>query len=342
MAAGGHRDRNPLLVWGGALALGLVLLALAAPLLAPYDPNEQLDAAAGRYRPPGTALAAVRLADGRWLLADRVARVARGLEVTRLGRTELLPAVAVANLAPGGVADRRFFLLGSDRFGRDLWSRMVYGARVSLLVGCLALAVALTFGVAVGGVAAVGGPWVDAVLMRTVDAMLAFPPIVLALALAAFLRPGEWTLVVVLGATGWMGVSRLVRGEVRSLRERDFVLAARSIGQRPSLILLRHLLPNALAPVWVDASLRIGDIILVEAALSFLGLGVQPPTSSWGSMVAEGRAALHDAWWVAAFPGVAIALAVVAFNLLGDGLRDALDPRLAAVHPPRGLLRRTR
>jgi peptide/nickel transport system permease protein len=333
VAAPRPAGRSPLIAWGAGLVGALVAMALAAPLLAPYPPHEQLDAAGGRYRPPGTALAAVRLADGRWLLAERARRVAGGLEIERRGRLETLPAAAVANLTADGVADRRYFLLGSDRFGRDLWSRMLHGARVSLLVGCLALALALTVGVTVGGVAAVGGPFLDAVLMRTVDALLAFPQLVLALALAAFLRSTEWTLVLVLGATGWMGVSRLVRGEVRSLRERDFVLAARSIGQRPSLILLRHLLPNALAPVWVDASLRIGDIILVEAALSFLGLGVQPPTPSWGSMVAEGRSALHEAWWVAAFPGLAITLVVVAFNLLGDGLRDALDPRLAGRRP---------
>ncbi len=323
------RRAQPLLVAGAGLAALLVLAALAAPIVAPYDPSEQLDAAAARHRPPGTRLAAVRLADGRWRLAERVERVGGELRYERLGRVETVPAAAVANLTADGVADQRLFLLGSDRFGRDLLSRILYGARVSLAVGSLALLLALSLGIAVGSAAALGGPLIDAVLMRAVDAMLAFPTLLLALALAALTRASSWTLVAILAATGWMGVSRLVRAELLGLARRDFVLAARAGGQRPLALFFRHLLPNALTPVTVDASLRIGDLILVEAALSFLGLGLQPPTPSWGGMVADGRDVLGIAWWVSAFPGAAIALAVVAFNLLGDGLRDALDPRLS-------------
>ncbi|HEX5758491.1 MAG TPA: ABC transporter permease, partial [Thermoanaerobaculia bacterium] len=262
-------------------------------------------------------------------LADRVERTSGGLRVERLGRVERLPAASVRNLADGGVADRRVFVLGSDRFGRDVLSRLLHGARVSLGIGLLAVLVAITLGVAVGAAAATGGPWVDAVLMRAVDALLAFPWLFLLLALSALFRPGALLLVLLLGATAWMEVSRLVRAEVLGLRGRDYVLAARGIGQRPPVILLRHLLPGALPPVLVRGALLAGQVILVESALSFLGLGIQPPTASWGNMVAEGRDVLTAAWWLAAFPGAAIALTVIALNLLGDRLRDLLDPRSA-------------
>ncbi len=319
--------RRPLRL-AGAAAVVLVALALAAPLLAPYDPAEQLDAAAGRLRPPGTALAAVHLADGRWRLAERVARTREGLRVERLGRVETVPAGQVVNLTPDGVADRRVFLLGSDRFGRDVLSRLLHGARVSLAVGLLAVALATTLGIAIGAAAATGGRWLDALLMRTVDALLAFPWLFLLLALSALYRPGTLLLVLLLGGTGWMDVSRLVRAEIVGLARREFVLAARGVGQRPAAILWRHLLPAALPPVLVRGALLAGQVILVESALSFLGLGIQPPQASWGNMVSEGSDVLTRAWWLTAFPGVAIALTVISLNGLGDRLRDALDPRL--------------
>jgi peptide/nickel transport system permease protein len=271
----------------------------------------------------------VHTTDGRWLLADRVRREGDTLEVERRGALTSVPLDQLANPGPDGVADSRLFALGSDRLGRDVLSRLLYGARISLAVGVLALALALTLGIAVGGIAGAAGGVIDLVLMRAVDAMLAFPALLLALVAAALFRSSLVTLVLILGGTAWMSVARLVRGEVLAVKERDFVLAARAAGQRPLAILWRHLLPNSMTPVAVDASLRIGDLILVEAALSFLGLGVQPPTPSWGSMIADGRDALGSAWWAAVFPGVAIALAVVAFNLLGDGLRDRQDPRLS-------------
>jgi peptide/nickel transport system permease protein len=322
-----RRRGGPLLYWGSALCAGLVLLALTAPLLATAEPDEQLDPAAAFYRPPGTVLAAVRLVGGDWRLADRVERTAGGVRLERLGRVEELPAAAVANVTPAGVADSRRFLLGTDKFGRDLLSRMLYGARVSLAVGVVAMLVALTLGVAVGSAAALGGPVADMLLMRGADAVLAFPWLFLMIAIAALFRPGPVTMVLILGATGWMGISRLTRAELLVLKEREFVVAARAIGQRPFAILLRHLLPNALAPVLIQATLLVGNLILVESSLSFLGMGIQPPTPSWGNMIAEGREALDRAWWVATFPGIAIALAVIACNLLGEGLRDALDPR---------------
>jgi len=328
-----RRSRRSGRPWGGLLRAGVILVgavvlaALAAPLLAPQDPNEQVDPAVAHDRPPGTVLAALHLADGSWRLAERVERTPTGLAVERLGRRETLAAGEVRNLTATGVADRRRFLLGSDRFGRDVLSRVLYGARVSLAVGCLAVLLAATLGVAVGSAAALGGPFVDALLMRTVDALLAFPWLFLLILLTALFRPTGWLVILFLGGTTWMGVSRLARAEILSLRQREFILAARSIGQRPLAILWHHLLPNALTPILVQSTLLLGNLILFEAALSFLGLGIGPPTPSWGNMISEGADVIATSWWVATFPGAALAVAVIAVNLLGEGLRDRLDPR---------------
>jgi peptide/nickel transport system permease protein len=313
--------------WGVGLILALLVLAAGAPWLTPLPPELQLDPVAGRHLRPLSARQAIQLHDGRWLLAEEARRTPRGLLVKRLGREELLPLESIANLTVEGVRDRRFFLLGTDRFARDLWSRIAYGARVSLAIGILATAISLMLGTLVGGLAALLGGWVDRVLMRLVDALLMFPRMFLILTVAAFVETRFWIVILVLGFTGWMSVSRLARAELLSLRERDFVVAARAAGQHPLRIFLRHMLPNALSPLVVDTTLRVGSIMLVEAALSFLGLGVQPPTPSWGNIVADGADALVSAWWVAAFPGLAICVTVIAFNLLGEGLQHRLDPR---------------
>lgn len=219
-------------------------------------------------------------------------------------------------------------LLGTDDLGRDVLARLLYGARISLLVGFVAVGIATLIGIVLGALAGYYGRWIDALIMRFVDIMLCFPSFFLILAVIAFLEPSIWNIMIIIGLTGWMGVARLVRAEFLSLRERDFVLAARALGARDSRIIFRHILPNALSPVLVSATLGVAGAILTESALSFLGIGVQPPTPSWGNMLISGKQTLGTAWWLSVFPGLAILITVLGYNLLGEGIRDALDPRL--------------
>jgi peptide/nickel transport system permease protein len=210
--------------------------------------------------------------------------------------------------------------LGTDQLGRDVLSRMLYGARVSLAVGFVSVGIATLIGIALGAAAGYHGGTIDAMVMRLVDLMLVFPRFFLLLAVLAFLRPSIWTIMVVIGLTGWMSVARLVRAEFLSLREREFVLWSQSIGASAFRIIWRHILPNAMAPVLVAMTLGIPAAILTESGLSFLGLGVQPPH--------EGKDAIEIGWWLSAYPGIAILVTVLSYNLLGEGIRDALDPRL--------------
>ncbi|MDR7554962.1 MAG: ABC transporter permease [Armatimonadota bacterium] len=222
--------------------------------------------------------------------------------------------------------------LGFDHIGRDVLSRIIHGTRVALVVGLLATGIAVVIGVAVGATAGYLGGAVDAVLSRLVDTLMAYPLLVLLITLAAVLGPSLVTVVVIIGLTTWAQYARVVRAEVLSLREREFVLAAQAAGAGAGRIILRHIVPNVLSPVIVIASLGIGGIILLESALSFLGLGAQPPTPSWGGMLADGRAFILTYPQIAIAPGVMISLTVLAFNLVGDGLRDALDPRQKDIH----------
>ncbi len=221
-------------------------------------------------------------------------------------------------------------LMGTDHLGRDVLSRVLYGGRISLSIGFLSILIAVTLGVVVGATAGYLGGWVDGLLMRIVDLFLSFPRLILLLTIVAVFPPSVFLIVAVLGLTGWMGVARLVRGQVLSLREREYIQAARALGFRSRRIMARHILPNVLTPVIVAATLGIGNAILAEAALSFLGLGVAPPTASWGNVISDGSRFMVDGWWITSFPGLAVVLTVMSFNLVGDGLRDALDPRHSA------------
>jgi peptide/nickel transport system permease protein len=220
--------------------------------------------------------------------------------------------------------------LGTDQFGRDVLSRTIYGARISLWIALLAAALAVGIGSVVGLVAGYVGGRTDGLLMRGVDVLLAFPRLFLVLLLAGLLRPSAELVVVALGLTGWMTTARLVRTQVRALRGGGWVEAARALGLPTRRILHRHVLPNVAAPILVSATLMVGQTILAESALSFLGIGVQVPTPSWGQMIDDGRKVFPEVWWVSIFPGLAITLTVVGYNLLGDALRDELDPRWRA------------
>ncbi len=266
---------NPLAVAGGIIVLVLFVVALGAPVLAPWDPYE-FDA------------------------------------------KHVLEAPSAAHL------------LGTDGLGRDVLSRMLYGARVSLMVGFVAIGISTAIGMLLGSLAGFFGGIVDTIIMRFVDVMLNFPTFFLILAVIAYLDASIWNIMIVIGVTSWMGVCRLVRAEILSLRERDFMVAAEALGLPPSRIILRHALPNALAPVFVSAILGIAGAILLESGLSFLGVGVQPPTASWGNILTEGKSTLEVAWWLSVFPGLAILITVLGYNLFGEGLRDVLDPRLKA------------
>lgn len=263
---------NPLALIGFIIIAGILLLALIASFIAPYDPDA-ID-------------------------------------------------VKAILLSPSSL-----HWMGTDGLGRDVFSRMLYGARISLMVGFVAVGIATAIGIVLGAIAGFYRGWVDTLIMRIVDVMLSIPTFFLILAVIAFLTPSIWNIMIVIGLTSWMGVTRLVRAEFLSLRNREFVLAAQTLGAKDARLIFAHLLPNSLTPIIVSSILGIASAVLVESGLSFLGLGVQAPQASWGNILTDGKEYIQFAWWLSLFPGLAILITVLGYNLLGDGLRDAYNPR---------------
>ncbi len=264
--------KNPLAL-AGLIIIGIIsIMAIFAPIIAPFDPN----------------------------------------------------AINVKNIL---LSPSAAHWMGTDGLGRDVYSRMLFGARISLLVGIVAVGIATIIGIVLGAIAGFYRGWVDTVIMRLVDVMLSIPTFFLILAVIAFLTPSIWNIMIVIGLTSWMGVTRLVRAEFLSLRNREFVLASQTLGAKDSRLIFKQLLPNSLTPIIVSSVLGIASAVLVESGLSFLGLGVQAPQASWGNILTDGKEYIEFAWWLSMFPGLAILITVMGYNLLGEGLRDALDPR---------------
>lgn len=303
---------------GVGILVAWAVLAAVAPVLPLRDPNAQPDGLVLRNLQPMAVVDAISSTSGPTRYAHEVRREVDGTISMRRGDAWTKVPVGTTSI------DRARFVLGTDALGRDLLSRLVWGARVSLVSGLLAALVAVTFGGGIGLLAGLAGGRVDALLMRVTDAALAIPRLFLLLLLAALFRPSLLTTVLLVGCTTWMAAARLVRGEALSIREREFVASARAAGASPARIALRHVLPHAAMVLGVEAAIRLGQAVLLEASLSFLGLGVPPPAASWGGLIADGRDRLLDAWWIATWPGLALAGVVIASSLVADGARERL------------------
>ncbi|MBN1279217.1 MAG: ABC transporter permease [Chlorobiaceae bacterium] len=355
--------RNVIAQSAAAVVFVLYSIAFLAPLLAPFSPYDQQDFLVTAYKPPLTHLQALVLKQPKIQALEvhtstgTTARLAstligdlrtlktrnephslrfvdgysidNGIVSYKQGmRTRTMTVGELAVPSGGNPAISRIFMLGTDQYGRDILSRVIYGSRISLSIGFLVVLISVTLGTVIGISSGYFGGWIDALLMRIVDVLIAFPALFLILIIIAAFGNSIYLIVITLSFTGWMGVARIVRSQVLSLKEQEFILAAKALGLSNMRIIFRHLAPNTMTPVIIAATLRIGSIILTEAGLSFLGLGVQAPTPSWGNIINEGRDSLLNHWWISTFPGIAILTTVVCFNLIGDGVRDALDPRM--------------
>ena len=316
----------------GYAALVLVIVAVAAQFAAGRDPSAQPDGLVLRNLPPLHRVTVLALADGSRIYCHEVAEIGGGELRYRRGST--WTGIPVSNLL-GGSLDRGIqserFLLGTDAYGRDMAARLVHGGKISLLIGLLAAGMAILIGSAIGLTAGFAGGLVDGALMRCTDLALSIPRLYLALLLVALFGPSLMNTVLILGATSWMTAARLVRGQVLALKRNDWVTSARAAGAGPLRQALLHVFPGATAPVLVEAALRTGDSILLETSLSFLGLGVPPPAASWGSLIADGRDRLLDAWWIATLPGLAVAVTVLVVNQIGETAARRRQPEAPSV-----------
>jgi peptide/nickel transport system permease protein len=301
---------------GTAGLLFLVLVCMLGPLVLPAPPPA--DPARAALLPPGTKVTIIELNDGRSLVSPNLVV---GDDTTTVNGHQR--SISVSNDQIISKRNTRF-LLGSDRFGRDVLAQLMAGGRFSISIAALAALLALLVGTTVGFTAATSGPVVDSVLMRLVDGLMAFPVLFLLILVATLFRPGPLVLVGILGLTSWMGLARLVRGQVLTLRGRTFVLAAQAAGSPPLRTWRSHFLPNLAGPLSQDTALRLGDLVLAEATLSFLGLGIPPDLPTWGGMVAQGHRVMIEGWWIATFAGLAIASLVISLALIGDGIQERL------------------
>lgn len=323
---------NVAAMFGLALVSIVILAGLLAPVLTSVDPSTQI--LEFRNQPPGFAgeVLRFRLEPGlpeREVAIESVSLIGDQVNyIDNINRTFALDVSQVTRGNRGELSARRFYLLGTDHFGRDIWSRLIHGARISLVVGFSASTLSMFIGLILGAVAGYRGGLIETVIMRFTDIMFGFPTLLFLIGITAAFEPSLTVVFCAIGLVTWPGMCRLMRGQVLKVKEEPYILAAKSLGYGTARILWRHVLPNCLAPVIVTYTLGIAGAIMAEASLSFLGLGAQPPTPSWGAMINEGKDFLRVAPWISLSPGIAIAMTVLGFNLLGDGLRDALDPTM--------------